>query len=437
MRSRRVSRLAVVVLSLTWLVPVVWGQELDYEREPIAYLTAPVNDPIARLDTRISEGEASLAYDRAQGYLPSVLEALGVSPTSQVLVFSKTSFQHTRIAPQTPRALYFGDDVYIGWVRGGDYLEISAVDPRQGAVFYLLDQQRTARPRFERQTHTCLSCHSSGKTQGVPGHLVRSVFPDRSGQPVYNAGSFLTDHSSPLAERWGGWYVTGTHGDQTHMGNALVLDRDHPEQLDIAAGGNITDLNPRFNTRPYLTPHSDLVALMVLEHQTQGHNRITAANYHARLARYYDEGINKALGRPLDYLSPTSARRIERAAEELADYLLFVGEAPLTEAVSGTSGFAERFAALGPRDAQGRSLRDFDLRTRLFRHPVSYLIHTEAFHALPAAIKNRVYDRLARVLTGRDDDPKYAHLDPDTRRATLEVLRGTLPDFSSEACVVP
>lgn len=429
--QRRVRTLRLGGLLLGLLVgggAVVATQELPYDREPIRYLTAQATDPIARLQERIDRGEVTLQRDRKRGYLPAVLEALGVSPSSQGLVFSKTSFQHTRISPKAPRALYFGDDVYIGWVRGGEVLEISAVDPQLGAVFYLLDQDSEP-PKFERQTHSCLSCHSSGRTQGVPGHLVRSVYPDPGGQPVYNAGSFVTDHTSAMAERWGGWYVTGTHGDQRHLGNAFVRNRQQPEQLDPKEGSNVTDLSDRFDTQAYLTGHSDLVALMVLEHQTQGHNRITAASYQARIGAAYDAGINQALGRPADHVSETTARRIDRAAEDLVRYLLFVDEPKLTAPVAGTTDFASQFAARGQRDPQGRSLRDLNLQTRLFQYPCSYLVETEAFDALPATVKTRVYAKLQTILTAENPGDEYSHLTPELRRDILAILRAIKPDF--------
>ncbi len=426
---RRGPGLGLVAALAAWAAGgVAAGQELPYDREPIKYLTAKATDPIARLQERLDRGEQTLERDRRRGYLPAVLEALGVAPSSQGLVFSKTSFQHTRISPKAPRALYFGDDVYVGWVRGGDYLEVSAVDPQLGAVFYLLDQD-APEPKFERQTHSCLACHASSRTQGVPGHLIRSVYPDPGGQPVYNAGSFVTDHASPLSERWGGWYVTGTHGDQPHLGNAFVRDRDRPEQLDPKEGSNVTSLSDRFDTRAYLTDSSDLVALMVLEHQTQGHNRITAASYQARIGAAYDAGINQALGRPEGFVSETTTRRIDRAAEELVRYFLFAGEPKLTAPVAGTTDFARQFAARGQRDGQGRSLRDLDLQTRLFRYPCSYLIETEAFAALPAPVKTRVFERLLAVLTADDPGPDFTHLTPELRRDILEILRATQPDF--------
>jgi hypothetical protein len=255
--------------------------------------------------------------------------------------------------------------------------------------------------------------------------------------PVYNAGTFLTGHESPLDERWGGWYVTGTHGEARHMGNAVVRDRKAPEELDRNAGANVTDLSDRFDARPYLAPHSDIVALMVLEHQTQLHNLITAAGYQARLALHYEQGINEALGRPPGAMSPSTARRYEAPAEELVKYLLFAEEAPLEAPVAGTSGFAQEFAAKGPRDSRGRSLRDFDLTTRLFRYPCSYLIYSEAFDALPEPAKAYVYRRLEEILTGRDQSPAFARLSADDRRAILEILRDTKPGPPASWAVPP
>jgi hypothetical protein len=427
---QRIGLLAVLAMALA--SPARGQLTGDIEREPINYSKTPAEDPIARLQQRIDRGEVALRYEEdAQGYLRSVLGALGVSPETQALVFSRTSFQHARIGPRTPRAVYFGDDVYVGYVRGGDVLEFSAVDPKLGATFYLLDQQPTGKPRFVRQTDTCLQCHLSGKTQDVPGHLVRSVYPDRRGLPVFGAGTFVTDHTSPLSERWGGWYVTGSSGGKPHLGNGVVTDREHPEQLE-QAGGDRRDLTGLVATAPYLTGHSDIVALMVLEHQTQAHNLITQAGYQARLGRYYDAGINKALGRPEDALSPSTERRLQSCADKLAAYLLFSGEARLEAPVSGTSGFAAEFARRGPRDRAGRSLRDLDLTTRLFKYPCSYLVDSEAFDALPAPVKDRVYRRMLDVLTGRDTSPTFAHLSAADRRAILDILRDTKPGLPDD-----
>ena len=412
------------------LAQLVWSApQLEFEAEPIHYASAPVHDRVAALQAKIDGGSLQLDYDPDRGYLPAVLEALGVSPSTQMLVFSKTSFQLRRIAPETPRAVYFGDDVYVGWVPDGDVIEVSTVDPELGAIFYTLGQQPAEHPKFLRDQGNCLTCHASSRTQGVPGHLVRSVYAAPSGQPHFGAGTFHTNHASPLKERWGGWYVTGTHGQQRHMGNVTSSEREPPYRRDVEAGANRTELDDLVNLDRYLSGHSDIVALMVLEHQTEMHNWITLANFETRLALHHDGVMNQALERPADYVSETTARRINAVTEKLVRYLLFADEASLTDPIAGTSDFATRFAERGPTDARGRSLRQFDLQQRLFKYPCSYLIYSEAFLKLPAPVKQPIYRRLWEILTGQDASKTYAHLSVDQRQAIREILLGTHPDL--------
>ena len=350
---------------------------LPVDHTAIRYTTAPVTDRVARLQQQLRDGAFKLKFDDRHGYLEAVLKALNVPVSSQVLVFSKTSFQAPRISPRTARALYFTDDVFVGWVPGGDVLEFAAVDPRQGVIFYTMDQDASPRPRIDRRDE-CLQCHASGGTLGVPGLVVRSVFVERSGMPFFQAGGFVTDHRSPLSKRWGGWYVTGTHAEQRHMGNVFAEDRDHPEELDREKGANVTDLKGRIDTANYLAPSSDIVALMVLEHQTRMTNLITRVGWEARIALSDQRAINQALKDPEDRIGESTQRRIDNAAEALLKYMLFSDEAPLEGQVKGASPFAEEFAARGARDRAKRSLREFDLSRRMFRYPCSFLIDSEA-----------------------------------------------------------
>ena len=408
--------------------------ELPIDEEPIRYRNTTATDRIAKLQKQVQSGEVRLKHSGDErGYLASVLQALKIPVESQTLVFSKTSFQHTRIAPKTPRALYFNDDVYVGFVRGGDVLEFAAVDPQLGAVFYIMDNQPDEKPEFQRQTDTCTQCHVSGKTKDVPGLMLRSVFPDRAGYPVFSAGAYLTDQTSPFKERWGGWYVTGTHGDQRHMGNMIVSSAlNRPESADLEAGANRTSLKGLVDTAPFLTSTSDIVALMVMEHQSQMHNLITSANYQARIGRHYDLGMNKAFNEPLDRVSQSTRSRINSAAEKLVAYMLFSEETKLTAPVVGSPEFVRAFSQNARRDAQGRSLRDFDLKTRLFKYPCSYLIDSEAFEGLPPLVKERMYERLKEILTGQDKHAEYAHLSSDDRRAILEILVATKPNLPAD-----
>lgn len=404
----------------------------EFERPPIEYSKSTPDNCISQLQARLDQGEAKLLFADKTGYLDAVLEALKVPVESQMLVFSKTSLQRHRISPRRPRAIYFNDDVYVGFCRAGDVLEISAVDPQLGAVFYTLDQREEAEPRFVRQTDSCLLCHSSSRTEGVPGHTVRSMFVDGGGQPIFSAGSYSVDYTTPLEQRWGGWYVTGTHGDQTHLGNLIIQGKEVSQPVDNGQGQNVTDLADRLDVASYLSPHSDLIALMVLEHQTLVHNRLTRATYATKQALHYQEELNLALGEPKWNRLESTGRRIESAGNDLVEALLLVDEVKLTAPLVGTAGFAEKFAQQGPRDSRGRSLRSFDLKRRLFQFPCSYLIYSNAFDALPDEMRTYVWRRLWDVLAREQDAQKFAHLSPEDRQAIIEIIAETkdgLPEY--------
>lgn len=422
------SHLVRAILVFLLAASPCWAIE-ENERAPIEYSRSQPNNSVSRLQTRLDREETRLEYHDNQGYLRAVLAALEVPVDSQMLVFSKTSLQRDRITPRTPRAIYFNDQVYIGFCQSGTALEISVVDPQLGAVFYTLNQEQGEPPRFQRQTENCLICHSSSRTDGVPGHLARSLFVDAGGQPILSAGGYSVDHTTPFEKRWGGWYVTGKHGGQTHLGNLIIRGKNVPQPLDNSAGQNLTELTALVDVAPYLSPHSDIVALLVLEHQTFVQNRLTKANYTARQARHYADEMNRALGEPPSKKWESVERRIQYAGDDLVEALLMVEEAKLTAPVSGTSGFAKSFSKTGPHDSRGRSLRDLDLAARLFKYPCSYLIDSPAFDELPGVMKEYVWRRLWDVLTQHKDTAKFAHLSAEDRQAIVEILRATKRDL--------
>jgi hypothetical protein len=317
--------------------------------------------------------------------------------------------------------------VAIGHVRSGDLLEMAATDPEAGVVFFTLDQTNEQQPTISRHVGECLQCHATPRTLGVPGLVVRSVTPDRTGMPISRGASFFTDYRSPLEERWGGWYVTGTHGTARHMGNQMVSDPAAPA-LDLEAGANITDLNRFLDPNAHLTPHSDLVALMVLEHQVRITNLITRIGWETRLA-LADHASLVRLGEPAGQFSESIRRRIERPAEVLVRALFMLDEHALSSPVTGTSGFAEQYAARGPRDKRNRSLYELDLTRRLFRYRFSPLVYSEHFAGLPREARDYVYGRVRDVLTGSDRSEDFAPVTADERAAILDILRDTLPGF--------
>jgi hypothetical protein len=389
---------------------------------------------MAALQARIDAGTVTLAHEPDLGYLRSFLAALDVPPSSQTLVFSKTSFQRQRIGPRTPRALYFNDDIYVGYVKDGEVMEVSGVDPQLGSIFYTFSQAPAKRPRALRQTDNCLQCHDSrGLTLGVPGHIVRSVFAGEDGNPHLAMGTYHTTPKSPYAERWGGWYVTGEHGSMRHLGNVLY-EEDPSVDLERLGtkGANVTDLSKFARLDSYLGASSDIVALLVLEHQTHLHNLITRANHETRVAVLQSDEINRLLGTGSKELTEGTRSRIRAYGEPLVEALFSGGEPRFPDPVKGNTSFAADFEKRGPFDAKGRSLRQFDLRTRLFRHPLSYLVYSKAFAGLPPAARAYVSGRMRDILLGRDASKEYAHLSSADRAAILGILRETLPSLASD-----
>ena len=427
MPRRLIRHVALTALALAVLVgmfvlrraPTAARQTAAIPSNRAPAVSAVAIDAVARLRQKIDSGAVTLTFDPKTGYLSSLLTNLNIPVSSQVLVFSKSSAQMSGISPARPRAVYFNDDTYVGWVQEGG-LELTPVDPKAGPLFYTLTQEENPPPKLERHTTTCVGCHDSSEDPSklIPRLLLLSVLPDRDGKAI-GAAALATTDRSPFRERWGGWYVTGTHGRQTHMGNQtfrppageLTTIPDFIKDVDLTRGSNVTELTDRFDTKPYLRATSDIVALMVLGHQSHVHNLITVATYKLQEAPKGD-----------------ISGRIKALAEPVVRAMLFSGEAALTDPVAGTSSFADDFMKQGPRDRPGRSLRDLDLKKRLLRYPLSYVIYSDSFDEMPALLKEYIYRRLREVLSGADKSPAYAHLSAADRDAILAILKDTKPE---------
>jgi hypothetical protein len=369
------------------------------------------SDPVSRLQHRLDENQARLEYEPSLGYLRSLLQALRIPPASQLLVFSKTSCQRERISPQTPRAIFFNDEAYVAFIPGSPFIEVSAVDPQAGATFYTLEQKDTPGARLIRRDQ-CLECHTSSQTLNVPGYLVRSYATDGQGVIDITVGCSMVDHRTPLAERWGGWYICGTGAPFAHRGNLLGSSTAEKEQPDAPVLGNAA-LKLLAEPSKYPEPTSDIAAVLVLEHQAQMQNLIT------RLRVVSKQSPGESLQTP----------ELKAAVNDLVQYLLFADEAELETPIASGLPFAAHFEARGPFDRHGRCLRQFDLKTRLFKYPCSYMIYSEAFDALPRQAKLLVYRRLWKILTLQDTDAAFARTPAETKRAILEILLETKTDL--------
>jgi hypothetical protein len=409
-RGRRLVSAAALGVALTGGAstsgqePEPWAGVLD-EHPRIQYATRPTTDRVAKLAQALAGGGRSLTRDARTGYLLPALQALGLPVESQLLVFSKTGVQRAYSGPRNPRALFFDESVVVGYIPGAPVLEIAAHDPQQGVVFYTLDQTAAA-PVLTRRT-SCLGCHVSASTLDVPGVIARSNAVDDDGRVMPQLGANDVDHRTGHPDRWGGWYVT------TVDAPALYASRAHEGNITFSGSGNTSNqvfvdwMNSSPDTRGYLSSSSDVASLLVFDHQMHAINLLTRLNWESRVSG----------GTPL------------RLVNELADYLLFVNEAPIPVPATPLPGFAARLTSTAPADRRGRSFGQLDLSTRLLRYPCSYMVYSQAFDGLPPAVKAAVYARMIEVLSGRDAPADRARVSADDRRAVLEILRDTKPDF--------
>ncbi|MBI4661421.1 MAG: hypothetical protein HY735_21570 [Verrucomicrobia bacterium] len=379
-----------------------------FDEDMSTYRRVDSADMITQLQREIDHNGLALGFDPQFGFLPSLLEKLNISPASQTLVCSKTSLQQERISPRTPRAIFFSDSVYVTWIPGSPILEISSVDPRIGAVFYTLEQKALPRPRFVRNDD-CLQCHTSGKTMGVPGYVIRSCVTDENGRVDPRQGAFQVTHRTPIAERWSGWYVTGRQPVPNHLGNLFGESDFERRRAEPGYRVDLADVTAFVNAARYPRSTSDFVALMILDHQVHMQNLMTRLSFESAEALEETGQVHRA----------------KAAANAFLKYLLFVEEAKVPAPVACSEEFAKWFQDQGPKDRQGRSLRQFDLQTRLFKYPCSYLIYSETFDQIPRDMKLYIYRRLWKILRGEDTTPEFQTLSTETKRDILEILKET------------
>jgi hypothetical protein len=405
----------------------------EYEQSPVNYSHTEPRDAVARLKARIASGELKFAGDDREVF-KALLREMGVPVESQILVFSKTSFQRSRISPDHPRALYYSDNCYLGWAPGG-LAEVATIDPELGPVFYSFDPRgfsSGAKAEFKRDAD-CMGCHGGSYVRGIPGVFARSVYPDENGEPLLRQGTQIVDFRTPFEERWGGWYVTGTHGKALHRGNAFASEKGDQLVFNPASGANRTNLASFFDGKEYLSAGSDIVSLMVFEYQTAAQDALTRAGLACRRMLDYQERLEHDLREPVNaephYDSVKSV--FESSARDVVDALLFKDEAAIPEGVKGSAAFQRVFAANAPRASDGSSLKELLIAEHLFKNRCGYLIYSDLFLALPRQLKQRIYAKLALALRADNPDPRYGYIGAEERGRIVRVLRQTHPDLKS------
>jgi hypothetical protein len=325
------------------------------------------------------------------------------------------------IDPRNPRALYFSDSVYVGWVPGG-LIEVASTDAVLGPVYYSLDPQdaRQARRTFVRET-ACLRCHGGDTGREIPSLISRSVVATDRGEVLTGEDAPLTSDATPFADRWGGWYVTGYTGTANHRGNAFGRELDGAVEI-TPADKRPADLSEFLDTSKFLAATSDAGALLVFQHQLAMHNVLTRASHRSRRA------LMNAGNDPSAPLDEATHSLLSQVAEEVVDHLLFRGAAPLPDGIGINEEFRRAFVSHTPRTAAGDSLKDFSGGNRLFSNRCSFLIYSESFTSLPAPLKELIFDRLSAALGNQAPEESYAYLEPEERQRIRSILRETLPE---------
>lgn len=376
----------------------------DWDQPPHRYFERTPTDRFSRWKTRFEAGEVPLDRSSERAFLLGLLDALRIPVSSQLWVYSTTSLQLSRIGPSSPRAIYFTDDLSVGFIPGGR-IEILALDPDLGGVFYIFDIPRPGGPVVVERANRCMNCHAGEDTGFVPGWSVRSVVPAVGGGSLDAFRGGRTGHDIPLAERFGGWHVTGADGFTNHWGN----------RLGSMEGGVVvpSPLPPRSRFEPgrYATDTSDLVAHLVFEHQAGFVNRAVEAQYRVRTHLYTDVG------------GLTDAHRAEVDAQALGlvRYLLFADEVPWPSGLRlGESPYCKAFEAAGTVPALGR-LRELDLERRLFRLQCSFMVGTPVFTGLMEPLRASVMRELASALDPSREHPASRHL-PASEKSEIRLV---------------
>jgi hypothetical protein len=382
-----------------------------FDQPPHNYWTQPLGDRFTRLKEAIETGRMVLDGSGEKPFLLSLLHALDVPASSQMLVFSTTSLQLRLITPANPRSLFFNEDVYVGYIPGGR-IEIVSIDPALGGIYYIFDIPRGAGPLRAERSNRCMNCHAAEETGNVPALVIKSVIPGIRGGSLDSFRHGETGHGVPFSERFGGWYLTGAQNFAPNLAN--VVGQLSPEGMTKYP----MEPGARFDYARYPMASSDVLPQLLHEHQIGFVNRAIAATYHTRALL--------AAGP----LNAAGTADLDAQARAFARYVLFADEVPLPAGgVAGEAAFKADFQRTRRASPQGAALKDFDLRSRLFRYRCSYMIYGVAFSGLPPEFKQRVYRRLGAALDVARPDPEYAYLPPAEKQTIHGILRSTLSDL--------
>jgi hypothetical protein len=385
---------------------------MDFRAAPHNYNEHVPKDRFAMLLKQIDKGEFQPDTSSDQALLRSLLQGLKVPVSSQMLLFSASSLQSEIINPRNPRALFFNEDTYVGYVPGG-VLEIAAADPEVGPIFYVFDRLQPGGPfpRVQRGTK-CFNCHGGTATKRLPGLIAESLLVSQAGSSLETYRRDEQGHQIPLENRFGGWHLTGKHHIISHKANVIGFARNGKiEKMEVVPGQS-------WDTAKHLLPTSDILPHLVHEHQIGFENRLVRGIYIVRQLKHDRQGM----------LGLAEQAEIDAWAQDFARYVLFADEAKFPrEGIQGDPDYVRDFLEGRRASKRGLSLKDLDLKTRLFKHRCSFMLYTDTWEHAPKELKDRVYYRMAEAL--RDAQPSMSHLATEERRVIREILKETLHDL--------
>ncbi len=399
----------------------------DYELEPHGYFSKDAKDPVTLLMKRVQRGEVLIKEPNGKPLVERLLRELGLNKDTQVLVFSRTSLQRREVSYSNPRALYFNESVYLGWMPNGR-IEIASFDPELGPIFYFQRELDDASSPLLARTRSCLGCHAGDATNFLPGSLGRSVYPDKSGRSLRSIDDYRrSGHHIPLHDRYGGWFVSGNHGAMRHMGNAIASREGGKITIDREQFANLEKLDRFFSTEAYPAPGSDIAALLVFDHQVTMHHRLVEAAYRARQS-LFDSKLDPKETDVSKLSKGRSTDEFLEGRDKVVDYLLFRDETPIPK-VSCDPAFRRAFSANRIADRRKRSLKDLRLDGRIFENRCSYMIYSPTFDQFPPMLKGAIYARIHEILTSPKAVEGFDYLGKEEKRRILEILDETKEDL--------
>lgn len=419
----------LVLLPFLMLSPS-WAQFWnDFEEPPHHYLSHDLKDPVSSFLAKLNRGEIAVNEANGKPLLTRLLKEFEIPKSSQVLVFTKTSLQRDQVSAQNPRALYFNEDVYLGWMPGAR-IEVASIEPTVGPIFYLQRPLDRSKDRLFRRNRGCLGCHAGSATNFIPGLLGQSTYPTLSGRSVGVVRTFeRVGHDIPYQERWGGWMVTGLGLERLpHMANAIATRTPGGgHQLERKTeGAKAQDLDVFFPHTTHLVPGSDFLAMLAHDHQISAHYYMNVAQYKLRQALFDNQMAQDSGNETFALMKRSSKKDIDESIGWLLRYFLFANEAPLGgNVIQGHGKYRVDFMANKRVSRSGKSLKDLDLKDRFLKYRLSYMIYSNAFEGLQKALKDEFYTQLWIILTEPEGVKGYKHLSEEEKAAIIEIVADT------------